>query len=473
MTRINTNVPALTAINDLTRNNIALSETLRRLSSGLKINKAGDDPAGLIISELLRGEIKSLGQAVNNSERAANVLATAEGALNEASSLLVTIKSLAVQAANKGALTSEEIQAAQLQVDSAVASISRIANTTSFGGTHLVNGSLDYVTSGVSNTNVSDLAINSVEFGTNKFVPVVIRVSSAAHTAGLAYMSAGLTASQNITLEVSGINGVETLSFGGSAHNSAIAFAINTVSDSTGVTAALSGANLVLRSAEPGSDAFVSVKALAGTFRTVLAESPATVSQRDTGTDAIATINGSKAVADGNFIRLNTTALSLDLTLADNFVGATQFAITGGGALFQLGGGVTSSEQINLGIRSINAGKLGRSDIGYLSDVMTGGRYSLVGGKANEALQIVDQAILQIATTRGRLGAFEANTVQTNINSLSVAIENATAAESIIRDTDFAAETSNLTRSQILVSAGTSVLSTANSTPQSVLKLLQ
>jgi len=472
MSRINTNVPALIAVNDLAKNNETLSETLRRLSSGLKINKAGDDPAGLIISELLRGEIKALDQAVNNSERAANVLATAEGALNEVSTLLTTTRSLVVQAANRGALTGEEIRATQLQVDSAIQSITRIANTTTFGGTSLLNGNLDYVTSGVSTTNLTDLSIHSVQFGTQDYVPVSIEVTSAASEAGLALTAAGLSAGQNVTIEIAGKSGVETLSFIGSTANSAIAFAINTVSDVTGVSASLSGGALVFSSMDEGSDSFVSVKPLSGTFDTVLRENPGVTSQRDTGTDAVASVNGSQAVANGNRISLNTTAMTMDATLADDFTGTTQFAITGGGALFQLGSSISSNEQINIGIRSVAAGRLGRSDLGYLSDITTGGRYSLVGGKTRQALGIMDEAIMQIATMRGRLGAFELNTIQTNINSLTVAVENATAAESVIRDTDFATETASLTRAQILVSAGTSVLSTANSTPHSILQLL-
>ena len=473
MTRINTNMPALIAVNDLSRNNQTLAETLRRLSSGLKINRAGDDPSGLIISELLRGQIGALNQAVDNSQRASNVLATAEGALNEVSSLLVTMSGLAIQASNKGALTAEEIRAAQLQVDSAVQSITRIANTTTFGGTALLNGNLDYVTSGVSTTNIADLSIASVQFGTQDYIPVVIRVTSAANAAALSFNALGLTAAQNITLEISGRDGVETLSFIGSTHNSAMAFAVNTVGDVTGVSASLSGGRVVFSSMEAGSSAFVSVHALSGTFRTVLRSNPATASQRTTGADAKASINGSAAVASGNDIRLNTSALSLELSLTPSFTGTTQFAVTGGGALFQLGAGVSTNEQINLGIRSVAAGKLGTNALGYLSDVTTGGRYSLIGGETSQALKIVGKAILQVATMRGRLGAFELNTVQTNIQSLTVAIENATAAQSVIRDTDFASETANLTRAQILVSAGTSVLGTANTTPQSILKLLQ
>src|SRR5436190_969063 len=154
MSRINTNVGSLTAQRGLQRAQKTLDSTLQRLSTGLRINRGADDPAGLIASEGLRSETAGIQQGIDNSSRASNVIATAEGALSEVASLLLNIKSLVVQAANTGALSSEEIAANQLQVDSAVQSITRISNTTTFAGLHLVNGSLDYVTSGVNPTDV-------------------------------------------------------------------------------------------------------------------------------------------------------------------------------------------------------------------------------------------------------------------------------------------------------------------------------
>jgi flagellin len=128
---------------------------------------------------------------------------------------------------------------------------------------------------------------------------------------------------------------------------------------------------------------------------------------------------------------------------------------------------------VNVGVDSIAASNLGKSSIGYLSEVTSGGQFSLVAGNAKEASQIITESINQISSLRGRLGAFEKNTVDTNINQLRITLENLTSAESSIRDLDFAQGTSNLTRNQILVSAGTSVLRVANQTPQSVLALLQ
>jgi flagellin len=126
-----------------------------------------------------------------------------------------------------------------------------------------------------------------------------------------------------------------------------------------------------------------------------------------------------------------------------------------------------------VGIQSVAASKLGDDEVGFLNDIVTGGSATLVSGNTRSASQITERAIRQVAVLRGRLGAFERNILETNINSLSVALENVTAAESKIRDADFAAETAALTRAQILISAGTSVLATANATPQSVLSLLQ
>src|SRR5215813_9416102 len=167
MARINTNVAALTAQRGLAKSQQMLNDTLQRLSSGLKINRGADDPAGLIASEGLRSEISGINQAIDNSQRASNVISTAEGALSEVASLLLNVKDLVVQAANSGALSPDEIAANQLQVDSAIESITRISNTSTFAGLHLLNGSLDYITSGVDTNSIKALHISQANFGTN------------------------------------------------------------------------------------------------------------------------------------------------------------------------------------------------------------------------------------------------------------------------------------------------------------------
>src|SRR5438477_7829736 len=161
MARINTNVSALTAQRGLAKSQRQLSDTLQRLSSGLKINRGADDPAGLIASEGLRSEIAGIDQAIDNSSRASNVISTAEGALSQVSALLLELQGLTNQAANTGGLSPEEIKANQLQVDAILNSINRISNTTQFNGVKLLNGQLDYTTSNVDATAIGSFQINS------------------------------------------------------------------------------------------------------------------------------------------------------------------------------------------------------------------------------------------------------------------------------------------------------------------------
>jgi flagellin len=476
MARINTNVGAIIANTNLAKSQQSLSTSLQRLSSGVRINSGADDPAGLIASETLRSEIQGITTAIDNSTRANNVISTADAALGEVSNLLVSIKGLVVQAANMGGLSPDEIAANQMQVDSAVASITRISNSTSFAGLKLLDGSLGYITSGIATSALHDVEINNAAFGTAATVPVVVNVVQSAQTAALRFEASAIN--KSVTLELSGSQGVQVLSFVSGTKASAIAFAINRISDSTGVQAAMASASnassgITLMSTGYGSRQFVSVQVLGDAANFVTMTASGSVQQRATGRDAVASINGAQAIGDGLSLTLNTASLSLSMNLDAAFgAGTKSFTITGGGAIFQLGAQVQSNQQVNIGINSVSASRLGNAIDGYLTDMLTGGTASLTNDPAR-ASQIIDAAIKQVSVLRGRLGAFEKNTVQTNINSLQVALENVTSSESSIRDTDFAAETSNLTRAQVLVQAGTSVLAQANMTPQSVLNLLK
>jgi len=479
MARINTNIAAITAQRHLARSTQSLNSTLQRLSSGLRINRGADDPAGLIASESLRSEMASIGKAISNSQRASNVIATAEGSLAEVAALLVNIKELTIEAANTGALSQEEIKANQLQVDSAIDSISRIANATTFAGLHLLNGNLAYVTSGVATSAIKALDVYSAQLGEQDYLTVKISGVLSAQRGELQFRTSQIN--QSVTLEIASNRGVEVFNFVSGFRVSSIVSAINAVTGATGVSATFISAThwasgVIFRSIDYGTDAFVSVRALpssSGTFTTV--DSAGTTKQRDAGRDVVATINGASTVGTGQEIILNTTLLDLRLNLDAQFGAGntTTFAITGGGAMFQLGPHINTSEQTNIGINSVVASRLGNTTMGFLNEVSTGGSYSLVGGGTARASQIIEEAIKQISILRGRLGAFERNTLDTNMNSLQISLENITSSESAIRDADFAAETANLTRSQILVSAGTSVLALANQTPQSVLALLQ
>jgi flagellin len=412
---------------------------------------------------------------MSNTQLATNVIDTADGALGQISSLLLDIQGVVVESANSGALSQSQIEANQLQVDSAVQAITNIADTTNFDGLNLINGNLDYITSGVSSSAISNVQIAQANFGTNATLPVNVNVITSARTANLEFRTSALTS--GVTLQIAGNSGTESLSFASGTKASAIAFAVNQISDATGVSAKfINSANvssgISFTSQGFGSEEFVSVTALSGKMGTVnLTGNAAT---RVSGRDAVATVNGALTTGNGLQLTVNTDGLNANLTLNNTFgAGKTSFDITGGGAKFQLGSVVDSNQQVSIGIQSVAATALGNSDLGFLSDMVTGGSASLTGGNAEKADQILNEAINQVAVLRGRLGAFEADTLNTDSSDLSVALTNVTSSESTITDANFAQETSNLTRDQILQQAGVSVLATANSTPQNVLTLLK
>lgn len=386
-----------------------------------------------------------------------------------------------VEAANSGAFSDEEIAANQLQVDNAIDSITRIANTTTFAGRKLLNGELDYVTSGIVQTELTDVNVLGAKFGTQPYVGVDVTVSQSAQRAELRFSGPGLGTS-GATLGIRGPDGIITLTFPASASTVEMVQAINRQVDDTGIIAVLSGTNgsagMRFQSLEYGSNAFVSVEQAEtnGSFQVVNRSD--TVVKRTTGRNATATINGIATTADGLKLSYSSSLLKVDVVLAEDFgngtngLGTSSFAVTDGGALFQLGPQVSTNLQENIGVKSMQANKLGNAVVGYLSELKSGQNRSLISGNFQQGSKIVQEVITQVAVLRGRLGAFERNTLQPNINQLQITTENLTSSEAVIRDTDFAVETSELTRAQILVQAGNSILSIANAQSQNVLTLL-
>jgi flagellin len=583
MTRINTNAPSLIAQNRLRSSNRDLQTALTRLSTGLRINTGADDPAGLIASEALRSEITSLGKAISNTRRASQIISTADSALGQVSNLLNDIRGLVVEAANSGALSQEEIAANQLQIDSSLEAINRIAQTTTFQGRKLLDGSLDLVSSASSIASVRDVHIDQANLGATGQIEVDVVIGQAATQARLNAATSGFTSAANATaafgdgtqaialnavtagsnfndvrvqfaddasigdtaasaaydadqklitvtynsaasagnrsfsavasaldsladfnaavtsgagaaaftspaasvstaktggqvlagqivFQLNGSSGAETFNFDAGTSADQVASAINLVSDSTGIQASFDATQgLQLTSTAYGSDGLIHVdvisEAAGGLFATSLS------SQRATGTDIAAFVNGIAADGKANTLSINTSSLDLSLTVQDGSETRFAFSISGGGALFQLGPDVTSSQQARLGIASVNTARLG-GPTGRLYELGSGQARSLTGD-IQGAARIVDEAIGKVTSLRGRLGAFQATTLESNLVSLnetSVALQEA---ESSIRDADFAQESANLTRAQILVQAGTNVLALANQNPQSVLSLLR
>lgn len=273
----------------------------------------------------------------------------------------------------------------------------------------------------------------------------------------------------DIVFEVAGTTGGEVLSFGAGTSRTDIVNAINAVSDATSVAASLVTGVLRLQSTEYGSDAFVAVNVLSGDSNDTFADGLSAT--RDHGTDIVASINGIEANGDGNTLTINTATLDLTLTVEAGSDTDVNFTITGGGALFQLGPDVVSNQQARIGITSVNTARLGGVN-GKLFQLGSGGSADLVSDP-NTGARIVEEAIDQITSLRGRLGAFQRTTLETNKGALNDTLVNLSQAESQIRDADFAAETAALTRAQILVQSGTVVLQIANQNPQNVLALLQ
>lgn len=518
MARINTNIPSVIAQSNLARTERELSLRLERLSTGLRINRGKDDPAGLIISERIRADIQGVDQAIKNSDRASSVIATTESALSEINDLLNSIKSLVVESANTGANSAAEREANQLQIDSAIDSITRISNTASFGGLKLLNGSLDYVLSGMRTSAIAKARVHSASFVDSANLNVSIDVVASAQKGGLYYNGAttpaGVTLSA-LTLEIAGNRGVQIIQVPSGRPLSDIVTAVNNLTALTGVQAELingqATSGVSFRSDLYGSEAFVSVRrlnppsnptndsfslykftetsAFPGTtpfgWSSLISAGTLVTGNRDTGRDVSALVNGTLASGAGLNLSINSSALSLDVLLTESFAirpAATPstFYIAGGGALFQVGPVVTALQQTNIGIPSIAASNIGgimaSGVVQYLSSLKSGNSNSIVTNVARNdftvANDILDRAISEMTTLRGRLGAFEKNVLMTNTRSLQAAFENLTASNSRIRDADFAQETSQLTRAQILSSSGTSVLQLANQQSQQVLQLL-
>lgn len=521
MARINTNIPSVVAQFNLARAGRALENSLQRLSTGLRINRGADDPAGLIISERIGTDISGVEQAIRNGERASSVISTTEAALGEVNDLLNSIKALIVEAANTGGNSREEREANQLQIDSAIQSITRISNTARFGGLRLLDGNLDYITSGVASSALSKVSVFSASFIETQQLQVEVDVLASAQRGALYFDGNNGTITNNgiltssITLQITGPDGVQEFSFPSGVSFSDIVDGINSRTTLTGIEAVLINDDptqgLIFRSTDFGSGSFVSVTRVNTTtaaspilpiykfdneanvpdvsptinFANLVNNGDLVSANRDVGRDVTALVNGTLGVGDGLSVSVNSTVLGVELLLSEDLgtlpnAASTTFDIIGGGALFQIGPEVTALQQVNIGVPSVAASALGGvlvdGGLQFLSSLAQGQpnaiEQSLSRNDFSTASQIIEAAIDEVTILRGRLGAFERNVLDTNRRSLQSQQENLSASRSLIRDADFALETSALTRNQILQSSGTTVLGLANTSAQQVLQLL-
>lgn len=508
--RINTNIPSLRAIRNLKINDFNQARSLERLSTGLRINRASDDPSGLVISELLRAQIQSLRQASENTQNANNMIAVADKALEEVSVLLAGIKESVVFAMSEGGTSTEQLLAEQSSIDNAVQAIARIAETTRFAGKSLLSGASAFLTSGAVGAFLNNLSIRAMSFpqGVN-----VRTLSGTLVTSALrARILLGNVGSQGATVRISGPLGIQEITLASNLTAAQVRAAINTVAPYTGVFAStITATSNYAMSAEYGSGQAISIEVLAGSV--TLNGAVRNVGDRvdSIGRDPVIDFNGIRYTGQGRTFKIvnsfgqfefelgiptEGTAAQRNLAISPGVGGGLvepaelRFHVRNSGLSFQIRERGYVSDRLQIGISGVSPSFLGFEAIpdhvaragsgdynimqgGYLISLMSGGANDIMTGNKPNALRIVDAALLAVTGVRGHLGAVQGFNLEPNLRAVGVAVENLAASESAIRDLDFAEETANFTRTQILFQAGTAVLASANLVPQAVLTLLR
>lgn len=479
---LNTNIDSLTAQNNLVGSQALLAQSLTRLSSGLRINTAADDAAGLAISQQFTTQVNGTNQAINNANAAVSEAQTAGGALSTIVNNLQSIRTLAVEAAN-GSNSASDRAALDSQVQQQIAEITQIAQQTSFNGTNVLNGSAGTtlyqvganvgdtiavsLTQGVqatqigqyasSTTNVTTTALGTgsltLQVGNNAAVAIGAAVVGSNNTTGQAANSAYAAAA---AINQAGVVGL-----------TATALTSETTAAAATVTAGTSGGNYAL--AINGIQVF-------GTGGTALAAS-ASLSQSalQTAINAVSGQTGvtaSTSAASGNLVL--TAADGSNISETETLTGATGglgFAASGAAALKQGQLTLSASTAITVGgTAATSVGLTNNSVISASSGVLSQANVLTVAG-ANSTIQSVDSALATVSAFQSTLGAIQ-NRFTSAVSNLSSTSLNLTQSRSTIQDANFAQETANLTQAQVLSQAGISVLAQANQEPQLILKLL-
>lgn len=457
---INTNVASLNAQRNLTSSQSALSVSLQRLSSGLRINSAKDDAAGLAISERFTAQIRGLNQAVRNASDGISLAQTAEGALGEVTNNLQRIRELAVQSANATNSASDRA-ALQEEVSQLISEIDRVANTANFNGVKLLDGSFSSQVFQVGANAGETISVNTITSARTSTLGQRIEATTSASGTDrtVAGAVAGLTINGQTIAAASGdartlVQAINNASYGSEPTVTATIGATDVSSATTGATAQTGSIEV------NGVTVNLTLGTNAATNRTLIADGINAVSA---ATGVTATDDGtgiSLSAADGRNVTLayNTiTAANAGMAAAGTYAGAINLVSDGA---ITVGGTVTNS--------GLTAATYAASATGVAVSNLD---ISSVSG-ANDAIQSIDGALTSVNSTRATLGAIQ-NRFESVVTSLQTSSENLSAARSRILDADFAAETAALTRAQILQQAGTAMLSQANALPQNVLALLQ
>ena len=510
MISVNTNVSSLNAQRNLSQSGSDLATSMERLSSGMRINSAKDDAAGLQISNRLTSQIDGLAVAQRNANDGISMAQTAEGAMNESTSILQRMRELALQSAN-GSNSSEDREALQKEVSALSTELTRISDTTSFGGQQLLNGTFGsksfQIGSNANETiNVSLSSVAAEKIGSNQ---VDLQGGTANEGFGTATAAAASTAAASTTVagtyDISGRNDA-TVSVAGGASAETAAAAINSVTSSTGVSAqARTEATLVVGGAAtiPGetvsfelNDEKISYVATGNTADDQQAMAEAingatddhgVTANIDNGVLSISNNTGADITFEGYATAdaagaplastLSVTALSYGGVEDDGGTGtAVPVVLTSGTAgtatdSTRISGGIqlNSSETFSVEASDDSLAGVITETTSKLNDVADVNITSQKGSQ--DALAIIDNAIANIDSQRASLGAVQ-NRFDHTISNLANISENVSASRSRIQDTDFATETAEMTKNQILQQAGTSILSQANQLPQTALSLL-
>jgi flagellin len=493
---VNSNVSSLNAQNSLSKNQASLATSMQRLSSGMRINSAKDDAAGFAISQRMTSQINGNQQAARNANDGISLAQTAEGDLDQIGSNLQRIRELAVQASNASNSDSDR-KSINNEASQLIAEIDRVASTSSFNGIKLLDGSFSAQSFQVGANNTANDRITFAAISSAKSSSLGVG-SGSSYSTSLTGAGVTTTALAAGDLSINGYNVGASVSDGVSFANAdasgiAKAAAINAVSADTGVTATVGATTLA------GTAATTFNAIAAGDIKingVDIGALQAATGAADRGSQVAAAINA-KTSQTGVTATFDTTTGAVALNAADGRNITITAAATAGandantgltaGAAGGAGATATSTSKLTLSSTSSAgitlAGAAGLTATGLTAFVGNNAATATAGAGvssldlttaagAQAALATLDSAINTINTTRGSLGAYQ-NRFESTIASLQTNTVNVTAARSRITDADFATETANLARSQVLQQAGTAMLAQANQSSQGVLSLLR
>ena len=479
---LSTNIASLNAQRNLNTSQTALATSLQRLSSGMRINSAKDDAAGLAISQRMTAQINGLNQAARNANDGISLAQTAEGALAEIGNNLQRMRELAIQSANPTNSASDraslDAEASQL-----IAEITRVSTQTSFNGTTLLDGSFTAQNFQVGANANQTIAVTSIAdaratgLGSN-ILAAGGTLMGTTTAAGATTVVNGIAVEAGLTINTATGGTTSAFGYAVNADAKAIAAAINTNAAGVGVTAtATNSASL----SAVGSAGTVSMTLNGATVSAVVAD-PTDL------TALMGAINGTSGTSGvtASFTTLgNKSALTLattdgrDVAITDyNNTGATKTVTFSG---VTLTGGAATDSATKIGTVSLSSSEGAITLAGHNADVFNSATSAFssvaalslsTSGNAQSAIAVIDAALNQINSSRGDLGGYQ-NRFSSAIANLQTTAENLSASRSRILDADFAAETASLTRNQVLQQAGVAILAQANALPNSVLALLR